>query len=125
QSAAGFGLPKKGSIFVSATDEDKPLILKAVKKLSELGFAILATTNTYKYLSEQGLKINHINKIFEGHPHIEDAMRNYQINLVFNTSNDDSAIDDAVLVRRTAMLQKIPYYTTVAAINATSIAIEA
>lgn len=125
QSSAGFELPRKGTAFVSATDEDKPLMLKAVKKLVNLGFTIYSTTNTYKYLTEQGLKIHHINKVFEGHPHIEDAMRNYQINLVFNTSNDDYTISDAKLVRRTAMLQKIPYYTTVAGANAAALAIEA
>lgn len=125
QAGAGFELPRKGTVFISAADEDKALMLKAAKKLDNLNFNILSTTNTCKYLLENGVNAKHINKIFEGHPHIEDAMRNHQINLVFNTSSDDYSISDAVVVRRTAMLQKIPYYTTVAASIAAAQAIEA
>lgn len=125
QSSAGYDLPKSGNAFVSIANEDKPLILKSVRKLVSLGFKILATTNTYKYLTENGVECERINKVFEGHPHIEDAMRNYQINLVFNTSNNIDSISDAKSVRRTALMQKIPYYTTIPGANAATLAIEA
>lgn len=125
QAGAGFELPRKGTVFISAADEDKALMLKAAKKLDMLGFNILATTNTYKYFLEHNVKVKQINKIFEGHPHIEDAMRNHEIHLVFNTSSDDYSISDAIIVRRTAMLLKIPYYTTASAAIATAKAIEA
>ncbi|MDD9334345.1 MAG: hypothetical protein PV354_12095, partial [Bartonella sp.] len=75
-------LPKEGTLFVSVRDEDKERILKPVKCLSELGFSVLATSGTQKFLSEHNVKVEKINKVLEGHPHIEDAIRNRKVQLI-------------------------------------------
>lgn len=125
QIGAGAKLPKSGTIFVSVANKDKPLILEAMKQLAAAGFAILATSATQKYLEEHGVIAKKINKLFEGHPHIEDAMRNYKIDLMFNTTTSASSITDSKSLRRTALLQKIPYYTTIEGANAAAQAIMA
>lgn len=124
QIAAGSDLPLTGTLFVSVKREDKPKILPAVTKLAELGFKILATTGTKNFLTERGIEASHINKMLEGHPHVEDAIHSHQIHLIFNTTNSLSAISDSKSLRRTALEHAIPYYTTVAAANAVALAIE-
>lgn len=123
QIAAGAKLPKEGTIFVSVANKDKQSILPAIRTLADCGFNIIATTGTQKYLEENGIVAKKINKVFEGHPHIEDAIRNYQVDLMFNTTKSASSISDSKSLRRAALLQKIPYYTTIEGANAASQAI--
>ncbi|WP_332066011.1 carbamoyl-phosphate synthase large subunit [Bartonella sp. CB189] len=125
QLGAGVELPQEGTVFVSVKDDDKKRILTPVKHLTELGFSVLATSGTQKFLSEHNIKAEKINKVLEGHPHIEDAIHNRQIQLIFNTTNTASAISDSKSLRYAALMQKVPYYTTVAGAEAASKAIKA
>ncbi|WP_455476713.1 carbamoyl-phosphate synthase large subunit [Bartonella sp. B41] len=125
QLGAGVELPQEGTLFVSVRDEDKKYILNPVKRLMDIGFSILATSGTQKFLAEHNIKAEKINKVLEGHPHIEDAIRNRQIQLIFNTTNTASAISDSKSLRHAALMQKVPYYTTRAGAESAAQAIEA
>ena len=114
QLAAGTLLPEEGKVFVSVKDRDKESILPAVKELLELGLSVVATRGTAKYLKQQGLEVEVVNKVMEGRPHIVDAMKNGEIALVLNTTEGSQAISDSFTIRRTALVNKIPYYTTIA-----------
>jgi len=114
QLAAGTLLPEEGKVFVSVKDRDKESILPAVKELLELGLSVVATRGTAKYLKQQGLEVEVVNKVMEGRPHIVDAMKNGEIALVLNTTEGSLAISDSFTIRRTALVNKIPYYTTIA-----------
>jgi carbamoyl-phosphate synthase large subunit len=114
QLGAGSQLPKTGTLFVSVRDSDKPRILPAVRMLEEAGFQVVATAGTQKYLEEQGVKAKRVNKVLEGRPHVVDAMKNGDIQLVFNTTEGAGALSDSRSLRQAALLHKIPYYTTLA-----------
>jgi len=114
QLGAGSKVPVKGTVFVSVRDEDKPRILPAVRILADLGFRILATGGTLRHLQEQGISASKINKVLEGRPHVVDALKNSEIQLVFNTTEGPQALADSRALRRTALLHKVPYYTTLA-----------
>lgn len=118
QLGAGVKLPKEGTLFVSVRDEDKKRILNPVKRLTELGFSVVATSGTQKFLTEHHVEAQKINKVLEGHPHIEDAIRNRQIQLIFNTTSTASAISDSKSLRYAALMQNVPYYTTIAGAEA-------
>ncbi|SHK53609.1 carbamoyl-phosphate synthase large subunit [Thermocrinis minervae] len=113
QLAAGHRLPMKGRVFVSVADKDKPRIVELVKGFIELGFEVLATGGTHKYLKEKGLETRMVLKVSEGRPHIVDMMTNSEVDLVINTPSGSRARSDAYYIRRTAVLQGIPYTTTV------------
>ncbi|WP_375684913.1 carbamoyl-phosphate synthase large subunit [Bartonella sp. TT110JLCBS] len=125
QLGAGVKLPKEGTLFVSVRDEDKKRILNPVKRLTELGFSVVATSGTQKFLTEHHVEAKKINKVLEGHPHIEDAIRNRQIQLIFNTTSTASAISDSKSLRYAALMQNVPYYTTIAGAEAVVEAIKA
>jgi carbamoyl-phosphate synthase large subunit len=112
QIGAGSRLPRAGTVFVSVRDADKPRILPAMQLLADLGFALIATSGTYRYLTAQGVKALKINKVAEGRPHIVDAIKNGEVQLVFNTTEGAIALADSVSLRRAALLHKVPYYTT-------------
>jgi carbamoyl-phosphate synthase large subunit len=114
QIAAGLTLPDTGTVFISVRDSDKQTIIAPARKLIEMGFKIVATGGTATLLMEQGLPITRINKVYEGRPHIVDAMKDGGIDLVFNTTEGAQALKDSLSIRRTALMQKIPYYTTLA-----------
>ncbi|WEX11211.1 carbamoyl-phosphate synthase large subunit [Chelativorans sp. AA-79] len=125
QLGAGVDLPRSGTLFVSVRDEDKPRVLPAVRRLSDLGFRILATGGTARYLRENDVPAEKINKVLEGRPHIEDAIRNRQVQLVFNTTDGQKAVSDSKSLRRATLMQKVPYYTTMAGADAVVEAIAA
>ncbi|UNF40936.1 carbamoyl-phosphate synthase large subunit [Bartonella krasnovii] len=125
QLGAGVKLPKEGTLFVSVRDEDKKRILNPVKRLTELGFSVVATSGTQKFLTEHHIESKKVNKVLEGHPHIEDAIRNRQIQLIFNTTSTPSAISDSKSLRYAALMQNVPYYTTIAGAEAVVEAIKA
>ncbi len=112
QLGGGSRLPKTGTVFVSVKDADKVRILEATRLLSGLGFKILATSGTQRYLAEQGVAAVKINKVAEGRPHIVDAIKNGEVHLVFNTTEGATALADSRSLRRAALLHKVPYYTT-------------
>jgi carbamoyl-phosphate synthase large subunit len=112
QIGGGSRLPRAGTVFVSVRDADKPRVLEAVRLLVSLGFRIIATSGTQRYLAEQGLPAGRINKVLEGRPHIVDAIANGEVQLVFNTTEGATALADSRSLRRAALLHKVPYYTT-------------
>ena len=118
QLGAGVNLPSSGKVFISVREAHKPLMAKLAKDLIELGFTIIATGGTTKYLREQGLEVEYVKKYHEGRPNIIDAMKNEEVQIVFNTTSGKQSLQDSFSLRRTALTQKIPYFTTAAAARA-------
>ena len=112
QLGAGNKLPLKGCVFISVKDRDKPAAAKLAKRLGELGFSLLATGGTQTYLSEQGLGVQHVNKVQQGRPHCEDAIVNGDVQMVINTTEGAQAISDSYSIRRSALTSAVPHFTT-------------
>ncbi|WP_029557131.1 carbamoyl-phosphate synthase large subunit [Xanthobacter sp. 91] len=112
QLGGGTKVPQSGTVFVSLKDGDKIRILPTMKMLVDLGFKIIATSGTQRFLEEHGVSAAKINKVLEGRPHIVDAIKNGGVQLVFNTTEGAQALADSRSLRRAALLQKVPYYTT-------------
>ncbi|PZU53897.1 MAG: carbamoyl phosphate synthase large subunit, partial [Brevundimonas sp.] len=125
QIGGGTTLPTSGCAFISVKDEDKPFILDAARTLLAEGFTLIATGGTHAYLVEQGLEVGLVKKVLEGRPHIVDAMKNGEVQLVFNTTSGKQSLQDSFSLRRTALMMKIPYYTTTAGALAAAQAIGA
>ncbi|MCB1449978.1 MAG: carbamoyl-phosphate synthase large subunit, partial [Nitratireductor sp.] len=125
QLGAGSGLPAKGTAFVSVRDDDKPRILGAMQTLHAVGFRIIATGGTQRYLAENGVPAERINKVLEGRPHIEDAIRNREVQLVINTTEGQKALSDSKSLRRATLMHKVPYFTTIAGASAAAKAVAA
>jgi len=114
QLGAGTKVPTAGSLFVSVREADKLRVLDAVRLLATLGFKVLATGGTARFLNENGVPAQKINKVSEGRPHVVDAIKNGHVQLVFNTTEGAQALADSRSLRRAALLHKAPYYTTLA-----------
>jgi carbamoyl-phosphate synthase large subunit len=112
QLGGGTAVPREGTVFVSVKEQDKPRIIETVRLLVELGFSILATDGTQRFLATNGIAGTRINKVLEGRPHIVDAIKNGEVQLVFNTTEGAQALADSRSLRRAALLHKVPYYTT-------------
>ncbi len=125
QLGAGQLLPTGGTVFVSVKDKDKDRMVAPVKELEGMGFKIIATRGTMRHLQENGVQCQGINKVLEGRPHVVDAMKNGEVDLVFNTTEGSKALADSKDIRRTALLRHIPYYTTLAGAVAVTRAIRA
>jgi carbamoyl-phosphate synthase large subunit len=125
QLGAGVILPRRGAVFISVKDKDKPAMVTPGRRLIEMGFELVATSGTAAYLAAQGLAVRRINKVLEGRPHIVDAMKDGEIQLVFNTTDGAQAMSDSFLLRRTALGDNLPYYTTVSGVRAAVEAIAA
>ena len=125
QLGAGAKVPTEGCVFVSVRDADKPRVLETMRMLSGLGFRIVATSGTQKYLVSEGVRAEKINKVSEGRPHVVDSIKNGGVQLVFNTTEGAQALSDSRPLRRAALLHKVPYYTTLAGAVAASQGIKA
>lgn len=125
QLGGGAKAPKEGVVFVSVRDADKSRVIPAVQLLASMGFSIVATGGTARFLSEQGINASKINKVSEGRPHIVDAIKNGSIQLVFNTTEGAQALADSRSLRRAALLHKVPYYTTLSGAIAAAQGIQA
>ena len=125
QLGAGMRMPQTGTVFISVKDADKPKILPAMKKLVAMGFKLVATGGTQRYFEDKGVPSTKINKILEGRPHVVDAIKNGEIQLVLNTTETRSSQSDSKPIRQTALMQKVPYYTTLPGILAVTKAIAA
>ncbi|MCJ2137867.1 carbamoyl-phosphate synthase large subunit [Methylobacterium sp. J-026] len=125
QLGSGTQVPKAGAVFVSVRDADKVRILPTMKLLSDLGFSILATGGTQRFLVENAVPAERINKVLEGRPHVVDAIKNGGIQLVLNTTEGAGALSDSRSLRRAALLHKVPYYTTLAGAMAAAEGIKA
>ncbi|MFA7308146.1 MAG: carbamoyl-phosphate synthase large subunit [Hyphomicrobium sp.] len=125
QLGAGQTLPSGGTVFVSVKESDKARIVSPVKELEAMGFKVVATRGTKRFLEAHGIQCESINKVLEGRPHIVDAIKNGDIHLVFNTTEGSKALSDSKDIRRTALLHHIPYYTTLSGAVAVTRAIRA
>jgi len=123
QMAVGSNLPKSGTLFISVKDSDKIKILPICKKLLNLGFDIIATKGTSKYLEINNIKVTKINKVSEGRPHLVDAIKDGLVNIIFNTTEGEQSIKESFSLRRAALSANIPYYTTLAGSKAATEAI--
>jgi carbamoyl-phosphate synthase large subunit len=125
QLGAGMVLPQGGAVFVSVKDGDKQQILPAVQRLAALGFTIVATSGTQRFLADAGVAVERVNKVAEGRPHIVDRIIDGNIALIFNTTEGWQSHKDSQSIRGSALQGKVPYFTTAAASVAASEAIEA
>ena len=126
QMGAGMDLPKSGKVFFSIKDDDKTDEMKeAATNLVELGFQIVATSGTSKWLSGVGIPCEKVNKVYEGRPNIVDHLKNAEIKLVINTTEGTQSINDSREIRSVALFDKIPYFTTAAAAIAAVMAMQA
>ena len=114
QLGGGTKVPTSGTAFISLRDSDKERILESAKLLASEGFKLVATGGTQRYFVEHGLECEKINKVLEGRPHIVDAIKNGDIQLVINTTDGAQALADSRSLRRAALMHKVPYYTTLA-----------
>jgi carbamoyl-phosphate synthase large subunit len=118
QLGSGAKVPVEGVVFVSVKDQDKSAMVKPVKRLIDLGFKVVATGGTADYLHRHGIAAQRVNKVLEGRPHVVDLMKDGKVQLVFNTVDGASALTDSFMLRRTALMHKIAYYTTVSGAKA-------
>ena len=114
QRGGGIELPDSGTLFVSVKDSDKPGIVEPVRELLALGYRAVATGGTADYLRAQGLAVDRVNKVAQGRPHIVDKIKDGEIALVFNTTEGWQSHKDSASIRASAVMQKIPYFTTAA-----------
>ncbi|MFH1458079.1 MAG: carbamoyl-phosphate synthase large subunit [Candidatus Omnitrophota bacterium] len=125
QESVGTKLPLEGNVLVTVADKDKEGLFQVAAKLSHLGFRILATENTHKFLQERGVESLFIKKLHQGRPNIEDAIKNREVHLIINTPIGRTSVYDDSFIRMLAIQYKIPYVTTMAAACATVEGIEA
>ncbi|HMJ93461.1 MAG TPA: carbamoyl-phosphate synthase large subunit, partial [Allosphingosinicella sp.] len=114
QLASGIELPDAGTLFVSVKDSDKPLIVPAVRALLELGFDAVATGGTADYLLGEGLEVERVNKVAQGRPHIVDKIKDGGVDIIFNTTEGWQSHKDSASIRASALMAKVPYFTTAA-----------
>jgi carbamoyl-phosphate synthase large subunit len=132
QMGAGNDLPKvvpgarPPKVFVSVRDADKgPMLAETAQILHRLGFAIIATSGTAAFIREQGVPVEVVKKVYEGRPNIVDVMKDRGVQLVMNTTEGAQAVEDSRSMRNVALMDRIPYCTTLAASHATALAMEA
>jgi carbamoyl-phosphate synthase large subunit len=118
QLGANVKMPLSGNVFISVRDADKKHVVSAAEKLYKAGFGILATGGTALFLEEKGIPVRRVNKVLEGRPHIVDAIKNGEVQLVFNTTQGAQAVADSFSIRREALMHGLAYYTTVAGAKA-------
>ena len=115
QLGAGTVLPTSGTVFISVKSSDKAVILPAAQKIAELGFDIIATTGTADFLTANGLKVETVNKVAQGRPHIVDRILDGEVQLIFNTTEGWQSLKDSQAIRVGALNQKVSIFTTAAA----------
>jgi carbamoyl-phosphate synthase large subunit len=125
QLGAGVRLPQSGKLFVSVKDSDKATIATAVRQAQSLGFSVCATDGTAEYLAGQGIEVERVNKVAQGRPHIVDKIKDGEIDLIFNTTEGWQSLKDSEDIRRSALMGKVPYFTTAAGSVAAAQAISA
>jgi carbamoyl-phosphate synthase large subunit len=118
QMGANVKLPLSGNAFISVRDEDKKLVVNAAEKLYKAGFGLLATAGTAAFLEEKGITVRRVNKVKEGRPHIVDALKNGEVQLVINTTQGAQAVADSFSIRRESLMHSVAYYTTAAGASA-------
>jgi carbamoyl-phosphate synthase large subunit len=124
QLGAGTRLPQAGTVFLSVKDRDKAPVVPLARRLLRLGFKLTATLGTSRVLAAQGIEVKAVNKVAEGRPHCVDAIRDGEVQLVINTTEGVQAAADSFSIRREALLNNVPHYTTLAGAEAAIAAIE-
>ena len=125
QLGSGTSVPVEGRVFISVRDRDKTAMVDVSRRLRDMGFIIVATAGTADVLNAAGVETESVKKVREGRPHVVDSIISGGIQLVFNTTEGAKAIADSYALRRSALVRKIPYYTTVAGAKAAVEAISA
>ncbi len=126
QMGAGAYLPERGTVFLSIKAADKGAqLVETARLLTELGFKILATSGTATFLAKNGIAAERVNKAYEGGRTIVDIMQDGLVDLVMNSTEGTQAIEDSRSMRNIALMDKIPYYTTLAASYAAALAMKA
>jgi carbamoyl-phosphate synthase large subunit len=125
QAAAGYELPKSGTVFISVHDGDKQKVLPVARQFIELGFRLIATTGTADLLKDNGIPTDHVFKLKEGRPHVVDRIKSGQIQLVVNTTLGKKTTSDSYDIRRTTLIYNIPYATTISGAKAIAEAVSA
>ena len=126
QMGAGVTLPTSGTAFLSIKEADKTdQLLDTARTLSDLGLTLIATGGTAAFLAENGLASETVKKQYEGRPNIIDVMKDGGVQLVMNTTEGAQAVEDSRAMRNVALMDKIPYYTTLAASHAAALAMKA
>ncbi|WP_164102439.1 carbamoyl-phosphate synthase large subunit [Candidatus Laterigemmans baculatus] len=125
QLAAGSVLPEKGNIFISFSSRQKDRVVDISRRLTDLGFSILATTGTAERLEKAGIPVTRVRKIAEGHPNLIDYLKNDDVQLILNTPSGKGARTDEGKIRATAVQHGIPCITTITGATAAILAMEA
>ena len=116
QLGAGMRFPESGQVFISVKDADKTeLMLTTARTFDSLGFSLVATRGTGTFFRDNGISCQRINKIYEGQPNISDAIKNGEIDLVINSTDDRQTVADSLTIRTAAIAGNVPYCTTAAA----------
>ena len=125
QIAAGNNLPLSGTVFISVRDEDKSHIADAAGELAGMGFEIIATANTARFLNDKGIHAERVLKVSEGRPNIVDRIKSNEVAMVVNTSFVAKSVADSYHIRRSSLEHGVPYFTTVAGAKAAAQGIKA
>jgi carbamoyl-phosphate synthase large subunit len=118
QLGASEKLPKGGRAFISVRNEDHQKVVDIAQDLAKLGFSLVATKGTARTLTEKGLTVTPVNKVAEGRPHVVDMIKNNEISFIVNVTEDKKAVTDSYEIRRSALQNKVTYYTTLAGAKA-------
>ena len=121
QLGASTKLPEGGRAFISVRKEDYNKVVEIAHALHDLGFELVATKGTATALTANGLKVASVNKVAEGRPHIVDMIKNNDISFIVNVTEDKRAVADSYEIRRSALQNKVTYYTTLAGAKAACI----
>ena len=121
QLGASTKLPEGGRAFISVRKEDYARVVEIAQQLDKLGFELVATKGTAAALAANGLKVQPVNKVAEGRPHIVDMIKNGDISFIVNVTEDKRAVADSYEIRRSALQNKVTYYTTLAGAKAACI----
>ncbi len=125
QLGAGVKLPDAGTVLLSVRESDKVGLVPMARRLTDMGFAIMATRGTAARIRDAGLPVRVVNKVLEGRPHCVDAIRSGEVQLVINTAGSPQSVRDSFDIRRSALLHGVPHYTTIAGARAAVHAIAA
>jgi carbamoyl-phosphate synthase large subunit len=125
QLGAGVKLPESGTAFISVKESDKGAAVTLARRLAEMGFRVVATRGTAARIREAGFACEIVNKVLEGRPHCVDAIKSGDIQLVINTTGGGQSVADSFDIRRSALTQGVPHYTTLAGARAAVHAIAA
>jgi len=115
QLGEGTRLPTAGTVFISVKESDKKQILPAAQMLDLHGLKIIATDGTAQFLSDNGVRVERVNKVAQGRPHIVDILKDGKVQLVLNTTEGWQSLKDSQEIREAALKTKTPYFTTVGA----------